>query len=371
MTNHNAHIGIIMKRIIAVLLFALALPAFCPTITFGKWTDADTVQPETCFIYTDGLLDDLCAIEYLAQRYDNAVIMLQDPEGLKDNTYASPEVTGVSTFVETVSPWFKSIALYTDSVDISQTDFYLLAPLTEYAELLKANPSFKSKRALIMAGDSDGPDGAGEDWNAIQDIDAYRYVTENMTELVQMTRPDCEAEYEANGYPFEAMFLDEYTNRMSAMDENVCCYDLQAVSLYFQEDLYIPDDSILRFREKSIIGFFTAPPAAKLINDMNDGKIPKECNLSFASMIGQPKVSVTDPEVITDLYNRLSRLVVVQKSNRDMTDAYFHISFVLQDDTEIKWDFHGPSLWYNNKQTYEVNDEGDLWPKVRELLDMI
>ena len=88
-------------------------------------------------------------------------------------------------------------------------------------------------------------------------------------------------------------------------------------------------------------------------------------------MIGQPKVSVTDPEVITDLYNRLSRLVVVQKSNRDMTDAYFHISFVLQDDTEIKWDFHGPSLWYNNKQTYEVNDEGDLWPKVRELLDMI
>ena len=113
-----------MKRIIAVLLFALALAGFCPTITFGKWTDADTVQSETCFIYTDGLLDDLCAIEYLAQRYDNAVIMLQDPEGLKDNTYASPEVTGVSTFVETVSPWFKSIALYTDSVDISQTDFY-------------------------------------------------------------------------------------------------------------------------------------------------------------------------------------------------------------------------------------------------------
>ena len=37
----------------------------------------DTVQSDTCFIYTDGLLDDLCAIEYLAESYYNAVIMLQ------------------------------------------------------------------------------------------------------------------------------------------------------------------------------------------------------------------------------------------------------------------------------------------------------
>jgi hypothetical protein len=86
-----------------------------------------------------------------------------------------------------------------------------------------------------MAGDSDGPDGAGKDWNAVMDIDAYRYVTGNMTDLVQMTRPDCENEYEANGYPFEAQFLDEYTAKMKSMDENLCCYDLQAVALFFRE----------------------------------------------------------------------------------------------------------------------------------------
>jgi len=216
---------------VTILTLAIIMTAF-----FGgcRTAKTDMVQSDTCFIYTDGLLDDLCAIEYLAERYDNAVIMLQDPEGLKNNPYGSPEVTEESTFFDTVSPWFESVAPYTDSANISQTDFYLLAPLTEYAELLKANPSFQSKRALIMAGDADGPDGAGEDWNAIQDIDAYRYVTGNMTDLVQMTRPDCEAEFEANAYPFEAMFLDEYISRMSAMDENVCCYDLQAVSLYFQ-----------------------------------------------------------------------------------------------------------------------------------------
>ena len=94
----------------------------------------------------DSLLDVICAIEYLAEKYDNAVIMLQDPEGLKDNSYASPAVTGENIFFDTVSPWFSSITPYTDSADITQTDFYLLSSLTEYVELLRVNPSFKSKR---------------------------------------------------------------------------------------------------------------------------------------------------------------------------------------------------------------------------------
>ena len=82
-----------------------------------------------------------------------------------------------------------------------------------------------------MAGDSEGPDGAGDEWNAVADIDAYRYVTENMRNLTQVTRPECEATYEANGYPFEAEFLDEYIVSMTTINENICCYDLQAVSV--------------------------------------------------------------------------------------------------------------------------------------------
>ena len=225
-------VGIRMKKtwkpviILTMVIISTAFFAGCCT------SKADAVQSDTCFIYTDGLLDDLCAIEYLAERYDHAVIMLQDPEGLKNNPFASPAVTDESIFFDTVSPWFSSTTRYTDSADISQTDVYLLAPLTEYVELLKVNPSFKSKRALLMAGDSVGPDGAGEEWNANQDIDAYQYLTENMTDLVQITRPDCESEFEANGYPFEALFLKEYIKQMNSMNENVCCYDLQAVSLY-------------------------------------------------------------------------------------------------------------------------------------------
>ena len=195
---------------------------------------SNPVQSDTCFIYTDGLLDDLCALEYLSKSYDNAVILLQDPEGLADSVYASGTVTDESSLIAAASQWFDDVALYSDSEDISGADFYLLAPLTEFAGLLKEEPSLESKHALLMAGDSDGPDGAGEDWNAVKDIDAYRYVTENMTDLVQMTRPDCENAYEEDGYPFDAQYLDEYVSRTESINDSVCCYDLQAVALYLK-----------------------------------------------------------------------------------------------------------------------------------------
>ena len=60
---------------------------------------SEAAQRDTCFIYTDGLLDDLCAIEYLSQRYDNAVIMLHNPEELADSPYASVTVTDENRFL--------------------------------------------------------------------------------------------------------------------------------------------------------------------------------------------------------------------------------------------------------------------------------
>ena len=214
--------------VMLIILILAVSPAKCAAL------ETDPARVGACFIYTDGLLDDLCAIEYLSRYYDQAVIMLQDPGGLADSPYASGAVTDESTFFEAVSQWFTSVTPYSDPADIREADLYLLAPLTGFAELLRNEPSLSSKRALLMAGDSEGPDGAGGDWNAVMDIDAYRYVTENMTDLLQVTRPECEAGFETNGYPFHARFLDEYTARMRSMDESVCCYDLQAAALAFR-----------------------------------------------------------------------------------------------------------------------------------------
>ncbi len=194
----------------------------------------EPVHAPTCFIYTDGLLDDLCAMEYLAGTYEHAIIRLQDPTGLADSQYASATVRDESALLDTASQWFASVTPYSDSTDISEADFYLIAPLTEFAGMLKNDPALKTKPALLMAGDSYGPDGAGGDWNAVMDLDAYRYVTGNMMNLKQMTRPDCENAYETNGYPLHAQFLDEYTASMSSINENICCYDLQAVALFLK-----------------------------------------------------------------------------------------------------------------------------------------
>lgn len=192
-----------------------------------------TICKTTCFIYTDGLLDDLCAAEYLSEKYDSAVILLQDPEGLSGNEYGSDQVKTKKELLETVSGWFSGVTEYSASTDLSETDIYLLAPLTEFAALLKEDPSLKSAHALMMAGDSEGPEGGGNEWNAASDPEAYRYVTENMTDLTQITAPRCEAVFLKNGYPFHAEFLDEYINHMESMGENVCCYDLQAAAYGF------------------------------------------------------------------------------------------------------------------------------------------
>ena len=218
-----------MNRIKISLVVILSILALCSAGCGTKEPVSD--QADTCFIYTDGLLDDLCAIEYLSGKYDHAIIMPENPEGMKESPYASDKVQDEDALLGVASAWFKNVVPYSDDTDISEADLYLLGPLTEFADLLKGNPSLQSNKALLMAGDAKGPDGAGEEWNAVADVDAYRYVTENMTNLTQVTRPECEATYETKGYPFEAEFLDEYIASINAIDENICCYDLQAVSV--------------------------------------------------------------------------------------------------------------------------------------------
>ena len=209
-------------------------PVFLLTLSAVLSAGCTFIHENTCFIYTDGLLDDLCAIEYLGQKYDHAVILAQNPAGIAESPYASSAVTDETALLDTVSKWFVSAELYTDNVNLAEADLYLLAPLSEFAGLLKDKPYLRSGKAMMMAGGEDGPDGAGNEWNAAADIEAYRYVTENMKKLIQMTRTECEQEYEKDGYPFEAGFLEEYTSRMNAISENICCYDLQAAAFVFK-----------------------------------------------------------------------------------------------------------------------------------------
>ena len=187
-------------------------------------------KTRSCFIYTDGLLDDLCAMEYLSQHYDQAVIMLAEADGLKDSPLSSASVKDRAALLETASGWFRDCSEYREGSDLTGMDLYLFAPLTEFVLLMENDESIRDSRVVLMAGESDGPEGAGNEWNAAADEAAYRYVISNLTHLSQVSSKECEARFAEQGYPYHARFLDEYRSRMEALQENLCCYDLQAAA---------------------------------------------------------------------------------------------------------------------------------------------
>ena len=119
--------------------------------------------------------------------------------------------------------------------------------------------------------------------------------------------------------------------------------------------------------EKSILWFQDNEGAKKLIEDMNDGNIPQECNVLYDEMGSRPEVTVTDVETITDLYNRLALMSVGEKSQMSITDSYHQIRFTLQDGTTVGWNFEGKDLLNIGTENYDVKDEGNLWFAVRQL----
>ena len=120
-----------------------------------------------------------------------------------------------------------------------------------------------------------------------------------------------------------------------------------------------PKTPILLFRDDA--------GAAKLAADMEAGRIPAECRAMYDEMGSRPEVTVTDPETITELYNRFSKMTVGAPSNISITDCYHYISFLLQDGTQVGWSFEGTGILCVGQENYEVKDEGNLWFVVRGL----
>ena len=109
---------------------------------------------------------------------------------------------------------------------------------------------------------------------------------------------------------------------------------------------------------------------AKLREDMEAGRVPMECNVLYDQMGSLPEVVVTDPEVIAEIYDRLSQMIVPEGGRAlSITDSYHHVYFTLQDGTVVGWSFEGERSLCWEQDLYPVSDEGGLWPFVRELQD--
>ena len=123
----------------------------------------------------------------------------------------------------------------------------------------------------------------------------------------------------------------------------------------------IPEGSILLFQDD--------PGAAKLIADMEAGRIPAECCAMYDEMGARPEVRITDPDLITEVYNRLGHMIIGGESDESITDCYHYVYFTLQDGTTVGWSFEGTGLLCRNQHNYEVTSAGSLWGMMREMQD--
>ncbi|MBE5999243.1 MAG: hypothetical protein E7237_06490 [Sarcina sp.] len=121
----------------------------------------------------------------------------------------------------------------------------------------------------------------------------------------------------------------------------------------------IAQDSVLNFDNDA--GF------ARLQADMASGDIPVECNVLYDVMGERPDVTVKDPEMIREIYERLSQVKVGEKSMTGVTDSYHHVSFHLRNDTFVSFYFEGESLFCWGKDNYYAEGGGPLWSYVRQL----
>lgn len=122
----------------------------------------------------------------------------------------------------------------------------------------------------------------------------------------------------------------------------------------------IPADSVLFFQNNE--------GGAMLIADMNAGKVPTSCNVLYDEGGSLPDVTVTDPEVITAIYNYLAHVRVSNEEGSYITDAYHHVSFAMQDGTYVTFRFEGGDLAWGAFD-YVTTGSGPLWTLVRALQD--
>lgn len=188
--------------------------------------DPIVVGSDCCVVYSDLLLDDLCAIEELSRRYNKIYLVAVNSEQLKDSPYSSDKVHKLVDADAEISEWFDSTIIRNDSVSahgnsVDGADAYCLCSATKIVEDLKSGKcNFRSITARmgtsLPARLDDGEHNAAQDPKSYMELSKYnvRFVTAS----------DCRNLYQRNNYyKGDYKFLSEYVDKMSALNEEPCC----------------------------------------------------------------------------------------------------------------------------------------------------
>lgn len=189
-------------------------------------------------VYSDVLLDDLCALEYLSTKYKELILVAVNVSDLADSDYASDRVKNIANITAVVNKWFDKATVidasskYVISAVLIHSDVeevFSLAPMSAIVEDMKKCPMLRSKKITLMAGSKEGAEGFKNEWNAMADPDAYKEFFELASNYEQFTYEDCKILFVRRGIPFESEFQTEYYTKMVNLNEDICNFDLQAV----------------------------------------------------------------------------------------------------------------------------------------------
>lgn len=119
--------------------------------------------------------------------------------------------------------------------------------------------------------------------------------------------------------------------------------------------------------ENSVVNFQKEKGYVKLQEDMKNGDIPIECNVLYDEDGARPDVTVTDPDMIREIYGQLADITVGDKTSERVTGKYHHITFRLRNDTYVSFYFEGDDLFCRGEDNYTVSGSKNLWNSVRQL----
>lgn len=197
-------------------------------------------------VYTDLLLDDMCALDYLARKYKydrHFDIVIVNSESIAGNKYASDKIRDRSDAKNLARVIVPSSHAYVDTGwDASRMSgpyerVYCMCPFTQ----LNKDFDFvvgKNTQVYLMGGVKDygySHECVGEgEWNAEQDLDAFYSVMHRLHDenykYVLCTAPELKQFYECFEYSgYESKYLTNYVSRMQEMGEDIYCPDLQFV----------------------------------------------------------------------------------------------------------------------------------------------
>lgn len=126
-------------------------------------------------------------------------------------------------------------------------------------------------------------------------------------------------------------------------------------------------NSNIEIPKGSLLLFNNDEGSAQLVQFFEEGNIPEEVTFLYDQMGSNPEITVTDPDTILELYNRLSLINVIGESPESITDCYHYIQFKLSDDCYICYSFEGSELWCYDHKNFSIENSNKLFTYMSDL----